>query len=65
MPKLKTHSGTKDRIKITKTGKVLRGRAFGSHNLSKKSMARKRRINSTAVIESPAIAKQIKRKLGV
>ena len=23
MPKLKTHSGTKDRVKVTKTGKVI------------------------------------------
>lgn len=65
MPKLKTHSGTKDRFKVSKSGKVLRGRAFGSHNLSKKSMARKRRISSTAVVTNTAIAKNIKRKLGV
>ena len=41
MPKQKTHSGTKDRIRITKTGKVLRGRAMGNHFLRKKSAAKK------------------------
>jgi large subunit ribosomal protein L35 len=44
MPKLKTHSGTKDRVRITKNGKVLHGRAFGNHLLSKKSASRKRSI---------------------
>lgn len=64
MPKLKTHSGTKDRIRVTKTGKVMRGHAFKSHNLQKKSAARKRRFAvAKEVLGKPA--KQIKRKLGV
>ena len=37
MPKLKTHKGTAKRVKITKTGKVTRRRAFGAHLLAKKS----------------------------
>ncbi len=64
MPKLKTHSGTKDRFKVTKTGKVQHGHAFKSHNLSKKSKSRKRNF---AVIQTATgkAAKSIKRKLGV
>jgi large subunit ribosomal protein L35 len=42
MPKLKSHSGTKDRVRITKNGKVLRRRASGNHFLQKKSASRKR-----------------------
>lgn len=42
MPKLKTHSGTKDRMKVNKNGKVLRRKATGNHLLEKKSKRRKR-----------------------
>ena len=45
MPKLKTHSGTKDRIKVTKNGKVLRRHSMRSHFLQKKSAARKRKLD--------------------
>ena len=42
MPKLKTHSGTKDRVRITKNGKLLRRHGSIAHNLQKKSASRKR-----------------------
>jgi large subunit ribosomal protein L35 len=43
MPKMKTHSGAKKRFRKTASG-ALRGRhAFTSHNLGKKTSARKRR----------------------
>ena len=64
MPKLKTHKGTAKRVKLTKTGKVRRQRAFKNHMLSKKSKSRKRRINTSATIEG-SVAKNIKRALGV
>lgn len=64
MPKLKTHSGTKKRIKITKTGKILRRRATGNHFLEKKSASRKRRFAVDEVI-SGKTAQNIRRKLGV
>ena len=63
MPKLKTHSGTKDRIRITKTGKVLRRHSTGSHFLQKKSAARKRRMAILKTMVSKP-AKNIKLKLG-
>ena len=64
MPKLKTHSGTKDRFKITKNGKVTHGHSFKSHNLSKKSAARKRNFAVTQIVTGKA-AKSIKKTLGV
>ena len=64
MPKLKTHKCTAKRMKVTKTGKVTRRRAFKNHMLSKKSKSRKRRINTTATVDG-AMAKNVKRALGV
>lgn len=42
MPKIKTHKGTAKRIRLTKSGKLKRRKAFQSHNLEKKSSTRKR-----------------------
>ncbi len=64
MPKMKTHKGTAKRVKQTKTGKLVRRRAFGTHLLAKKSKSRKRAINNIAVVTG-AMAKNIKRALGV
>ena len=64
MPKLKTHKGTAKRVKLTATGKITRRRASGNHLLAKKSKSRKRAINSTAIITG-AMAKNVKRALGV
>ncbi len=64
MPKLKTHSGTKDRIKISKSGKILRRKASGNHFLQKKSAARKRTYAGTVEITGQS-ATNIKRKLGI
>lgn len=63
MPKLKTHKGTAKRVKITKTGKVIRARAFGNHILSKKSAARKRNMHTPATV-SGKIKKNIKTSIG-
>lgn len=63
MPKLKTHKGTAKRVKITKTGKILRERAFSNHLLSKKSKSRKRVIKTEAQITGK-IAKNIRRAIG-
>lgn len=63
MPKLKTHSGTKDRIKVTKNGKVLRRKSMSNHFLQKKSPARKRGLAGTVGMTGEA-KKNIKLKLG-
>ncbi len=64
MPKLKTHSGAKKRISITKTGKVQRRRASGNHFLEKKSASRKRGFAGVQLITGKN-RQNIKLKLGV
>ncbi|MBX4188855.1 50S ribosomal protein L35 [Candidatus Saccharibacteria bacterium] len=64
MPKLKTHSGTKKRVKITKTGKLVRRHARLNHFLQKKSGSRKRRLNRPGTFTGHN-ARNIKRRLGV
>jgi large subunit ribosomal protein L35 len=49
MPKMKTHSGTKKRFRLTATGKVRGRHSFSSHILEKKSPKRKRRLGRPAV----------------
>lgn len=63
MPKLKTHSGTKDRVRITKNGKAL-SRKMGAITFGKKSMARKRTYSGVKEITG-STKRNIKRKLGV
>ena len=50
MPKMKTHSGTKKRFRLTAGGKVRGRSAFSSHILEKKSAKRKRRLGRPAEI---------------
>lgn len=64
MPKLKSHKGTAKRVKRTPTGKLLRRRSFGAHNLAKKSESRKRTINSNAEVTG-SVKQNLKRALGV
>lgn len=63
MPKLKTHSGTKDRVKLTKNGKVQVRHSHSSHFLQKKSASRKRTFAGLQGVEGGS-AKNIKLKLG-
>lgn len=62
MPKIKTHSGAKKRFKLSKNGKPIRGHAYKSHILTKKSTKRKRNLRQTAVADVTN-QKQIKRLL--
>jgi large subunit ribosomal protein L35 len=64
MPKLKTHSGTKDRVRITKNGKVLRRHSARNHEMEHKSAARKRTMAGTETMTGKS-AKNIKLRLGV
>lgn len=64
MPKLKSHSGTKDRVRVTKNGKVLHGHATSNHFMQKKSASRKRRFAIAGVMTGKS-AKNIKLKLGI
>lgn len=63
MPKLKTHSGTKDRIRLTKNGKVRVRHSYRGHFLQKKSAARKRKLAGLDTL-SGANTKHIKLNLG-
>ena len=49
MPKIKTHSSSKKRFKLTATGKVKRAKAYKSQILTKKSTKRKRNLRKTTV----------------
>jgi large subunit ribosomal protein L35 len=64
MPKLKTHSGTKDRVRVTKNGKVLHRHSMAGHFLQKKSAARKRKLAGLEQL-SKQMSKNIKKKLGL
>jgi len=49
MPKLKTHSSSKKRFKITGTGKVKRSKAYKRHILTKKSTKTKRNLRKSTI----------------
>lgn len=61
MPKMKTHSGTKKRIKVTGGGKLLRQKANRRHNFEHKPSTRTRRLAGTTEVSGPD--KQRVRKL--
>lgn len=63
MPKMKTHSGSKKRFRVTGSGKVMRERAGKRHLLEHKSSRRTRRLSKDHVV-SPADAKNVKKMLG-
>ena len=62
MPKGKTHSGAKDRFRVTRTGKVLHKRMNQNHILEKKASKRKRRLAAGGELDGGA-ARQIRRLL--
>jgi large subunit ribosomal protein L35 len=64
MPKLKSHSGTKKRVRITKTGKVMARKSHGNHFLEKKSAARKRTYAGLKELDGKTKS-NLKKKLGV
>ncbi|MDL2363413.1 MAG: 50S ribosomal protein L35 [Patescibacteria group bacterium] len=64
MPKLKTHSGTKDRVKVSKNGKVRVGSSNKNHFLSKQSGGRKR-SQAGLTTRTGKMAKNIKKTLGL
>ncbi|MGZ6792596.1 MAG: 50S ribosomal protein L35 [Mycobacteriales bacterium] len=64
MPKQKTHSGAKKRIKVTGSGKLRREKAGKRHLLERKSSALTRRLTGTTDV-SPADAGKMKKLLGL
>jgi large subunit ribosomal protein L35 len=63
MPKNKTHSGTKKRVKITGSGKLMREQINARHYLEHKSSRRTRRLAADVPLSS-ADAKRVRRLLG-
>ncbi len=63
MPKMKTHSGIKKRIKITGSGKLLRQKANRRHNFEHKPSTRTRRLAGTTEV-SDADDKRVRKLLG-
>ncbi len=63
MPKMKPHSGSSKRFRITGTGKIMRRRANRNHLLEHKSSARTRRLYNEVVL-SAADTKKVKKLLG-
>jgi len=63
MPKFKTHKGAAKRFKVTGGNKIVRGKAYKSHILTKKNAERKRRLSGRKEV-SPSDNKKVKRLLG-
>lgn len=57
MPKNKTHSGTKKRVKLTAGGKLKRRRAFSSHLLTHKTSKRKRKMRKDVLVVTSDVAR--------
>ena len=64
MPKMKTHKGTAKRFRVTGSGKIMRGKAYKSHILEKKSQKRKRNFRKETEL-SAADTTVVKRNLGI
>ncbi|UUD34909.1 50S ribosomal protein L35 [Mycoplasmopsis caviae] len=52
MPKMKTKSALKKRIKITGTGKIMREQAYRSHLSQNKTTKQKRQARKSALMHS-------------
>lgn len=63
MPKMKTHSGAKKRLRKTGRGKIMREQANNQHLYEQKSSRRKRRLRRDQAL-SPSDTKIAKRLLG-
>ncbi|MEX0680629.1 MAG: 50S ribosomal protein L35 [Balneolales bacterium] len=51
MPKTKSVSGAKKRLKLTASGKIKRKKAFTSHILTKKTPKRKRQLRMPTLVD--------------
>ena len=64
MPKLKPHKGILKRMKVTKTGKVIRRKANKGHLMSSKTGKRRRNLGRAAVAASSDM-QRLRRMLGI
>ena len=63
MPKNKTHSGIKKRVKVTGTGKLLKQHSGMRHNLERKPSTLTRRLAGTTEV-AKADTPRVKKLLG-
>ncbi|NTU89800.1 MAG: 50S ribosomal protein L35 [Actinobacteria bacterium] len=64
MPKMKTHKGSAKRFRVTRTGKIMRGKAFKSHILEKKTPKRKRGFRQEGLVAKSDV-KVVSKNLGI
>ena len=64
MPKMKTDSGAKKRIKVTGTGRLRRRKAFRGHLMETKSSVRTRRLGRESDL-SQGLEKNVKKLMGL
>ena len=64
MPKMKTHSASKKRFRLTATGKLQRRKAMRTHLMEPKSSKRKRGFRKIGEV-APADVRGVKRLLGL
>ena len=64
MPKMKTHKGAAKRFRVTRNGKIMRGKAYKSHILTKKSQKRKRNFRKEGQVAASDV-KVVKQNLGI
>ena len=64
MPKMKTHSASKKRFRLSAGGKIVRRKAFKSHILEKKSPKKKRHLGRPKMLHEDDVPR-VKRMLGV
>lgn len=62
MPRMKSHSGSTKRFRVTATGKVMRRRANRSHLFEHKPSRRTRRLYNEVEL-SPADTRRVRRLL--
>lgn len=59
MPKAKTHSGLKKRIKVTGSGKLLRGHSYTGHLKTNKTNKQNKNLSKTTTVHATDV-KRIK-----
>ncbi|MFT6333032.1 MAG: large subunit ribosomal protein L35 [Lentimonas sp.] len=60
MPKLKTHSSAKKRLKVTATGKVKYKQAGKQHGMTKRGKRQIRNLRKSAILSEPNTANVLK-----
>ncbi len=63
MPKMKSHTGTGKRVKLTGSGKLVRQKSGKRHNLEKKPSTMTRRMSGVVEVDK-ADSKRLRKLLG-